>query len=360
MPGDPPVAEAIRRGKAIRVRRRLAAVASVAAVALFAAFGYPALTAQHGAPAPGPVGHKPTPSPGKTLAITDVPPGPQASSNLIAVGTLNGQDWKIAAGVRGANTPPGQQCFAAYGPAFEQGNVALCSPLSAPNALNPVQFSEFFTQDPGPNAIIIGQVRSDIRYVTITLAHGITLKLIPVRQAGGTRYVAFPIPRPVAIDSVSAYLPDGDYRTAIPFIAPDGQAIFGVWLQPGQRGQSRATKLVGYAPPGTKAWALFVAVGPWGICVYNSPNANISCLGTSGPLGTGLQGFMGAPRVHWGTAPLVASYVRLTMTNGETAQVNAVAVGNEKYFAFVLGNGQLLRRWTVYDAAGKQVATGTS
>jgi hypothetical protein len=359
IPGEPPVGKVLRRGKAIRVRRRLTALASVAAVALLAGFGYPALSTHHAAPAPGPAARKsaPAPAPRKPVTITDVPPGPQASSSLIAVGTVSGADWKIAAGVLGANTPPGQQCFAAYGRAFEAGSTPLCDALAEPDALTPVEFTEF-VQGPGPNAVVIGRVAGDVQYVTVTLADSITLKLIPV-AVSGTRYVAFPIPRALAIDSASAHLRDGDYLTAVPFMAPDRLPNFGMWLQPGQRGQAPATKLIASAPPGSQAWAFFVAVGPWGICEYSSPNMSIGCLGTQGPLGTAVQGFMGAPRVYWGSASLAVSYVRLTLTDGKTVRLNVVRVGNEKYFAFVLGNGQVLRQWTAYDAAGRQVATGT-
>jgi len=66
-----------------------------------------------------------------------------------------------------------------------------------------------------------------------------------------------------------------------------------------------------------------------------------------------------SPAMNWGSAAAVVSYVRLALTNGGSLRVNAVAVGGQKYFAFVLGNGQHVRRWTAYDAAGRQVATGT-
>ena len=47
------------------------------------------------------------------------------------------------------------------------------------------------------------------------------------------------------------------------------------------------------------------------------------------------------------------------MTDGATMRVTPVLVGSQRYFAFYLDKGeQQVRRWTAYNAAGKQLSSG--
>jgi hypothetical protein len=349
VPGDPPVAEAMRRGKAIRVRRLATAVASVAAVALFAAFGYPALT--HGqAPHPPPVQHRqPT--------VTDLPPGPAGHApGLIAGGLMNGKAWQVVTGKPGTNgLPKGQQCFGAFGPAFgADGNTTQCIPTQPPDAADPVGFTEFTC---GGAVVSVGRVRADVQYAVVDLADGTQLKLIPA-TVYGTRYVAFPAPLPLSVDSATAYLRNGRYLTAIPFTAPQGVVLFGMWLQPGQRGLPRATGLVASGRADGATWAVYVYAGPWGWCIDDS--ATLECLPLATPLATQLLGTASSHQgVIFGAAAAGVSYLRVTLAGGGALRVGVTAVGSQRFFAFYLRKGQTMRKWTAYDAAGRPVASGT-
>jgi hypothetical protein len=52
------------------------------------------------------------------------------------------------------------------------------------------------------------------------------------------------------------------------------------------------------------------------------------------------------------------SYLVVTLTSGQAFRVPVVTVGDQKLFAFALGKGQTLRRWTACDAAGHPLSSG--
>ena len=351
VPGEPPVAEAVRRGKAIRVRRRATAVASVAAVALFAAFGYPALTQRQALHAPPPVQHR-------QPSVTDVPPGPGAQPGVIAGGLMDGKSWQVVTGRPGSpGMPKGQQCFGTFGPAFGDGpqSISQCLPTPAPDAADPVEFTEFET---GGTVVSIGRVRADVQYVVVDLADGTQLKLIPV-NVFGIRNVAFPAPLTLPVDSARAYLSNGQYLTAIPFTAPQGLILFGMWLPPGQQGLARTTGLVASGKADGTTWAVYVYDGPWGRCIDDSA-ATLECVPLSSPLDTQLLGTASSHQgVIFGAAAADVSYVRVTLADGGALRVRVTAVGGQRFFAFYLRKGQTMRGWTAYDAAGQPVASGT-
>jgi len=351
IPGDPPVDQAISRGKAMRARRRAAAAASVTAVALLVAFGYPALKHMQAGPVPRP------PVQHKQPTVTDVPPGPGARAGVIAGGLMRGESWQVVTGKPGTNgTPKGQACFGAFGPAFGAGGQSntQCTPPSSPDAAYPVLFIGFTT---GGASVNVGQVDASVQYVFVDLADGTQLKLIPV-TVYGTRYVAFPTPLTVPVDSASAYLDNGQYLTAIPYTTPEGIAVFGRWLPPGQWSPAPATGLVASGMADGTKWAVYVHTGPWGTCIDDS--ATLACLPLAPPLGTQLIGTASSHQgVIYGSAAADVSYIRVTLTGGGTLRVSVTAVGGQQFFAFYLGKGQTMRTWTAYDAAGKQVASGT-
>jgi hypothetical protein len=61
-----------------------------------------------------------------------------------------------------------------------------------------------------------------------------------------------------------------------------------------------------------------------------------------------------------GSASASVAEVQVTLTDGTSSVVPVTAVGGERLWAFALGKGQHLKRWTANDAAGQQVSTGTS
>lgn len=350
--GSPaPVDRVVRRGKGIRARRRLTAAAGVVAVAVAVVAGYPALTHKPAAPAP------PAPVTHHSASVTDVPPGPGAAHDVIAEGTIDGKSWQVFTGKPGTHgmpsAPAGQQCYGASGPAFSQ-DQPLCVAAPGPDAASPVSFIGFSLSDHAQ--VSIGQVRADVRYVTVELSDLTRLKLIPV-SVGGTRYVAFPMPLALTVGSASAYLANGERLTAVPFSIPHTLVVFGAWQRAGQRVPARITRTIAARPGG--AWSAKVYAGPWGACIADLPDHYFTCIPGAGPLGTQVL-FVAStsPRAVFGTAADVVSYLRVTRTHGAPLRVRPVAVGGQKFFAFLLGIGQSIKHWTAYDAAGAVCASG--
>jgi hypothetical protein len=82
------------------------------------------------------------------------------------------------------------------------------------------------------------------------------------------------------------------------------------------------------------------------------------CLPGMSPMRTSLGWASGPPQVVYGPAAADVSHLTVTLSNGETIRVHTVAVGEQKYFAFVLRKGVRLVRWTAYDSAGRVVNQG--
>jgi hypothetical protein len=354
-PGPAPVDAAVRRGKGIRVRRRLTVLAGVAAVVAAGVAGYPALN--HGQPSPPaikPPAHRHAPS------VTDIPPGRGASLGAIAEGKIYGAPWQVSTGMPGTPGMPsaarGKQCCAATGSVIGQGgSLTACFKVSGPDAANPVMFGGWYAT--GSRAeISVGLVRADVRYVTVSLSDGTPLKLIPV-VADGTRYVAFVVPDTLAVDSATAYLSNGQNLTAIPFDKQQHLVIFGMWLRPGQASPPRITRTVSI----DQSWRVTAYAGPWGTCLTDTSADNLVCVPSTAPLDTRvlLVGTRGARSV-FGSAAANVSYLRVTLTHGKPLKVSPVAVGKQKFWALLLPARQALKHWTAYDAAGGKIASGTA
>ena len=348
VPGDPPVEDAIRRGKAIRTRRRVTAIASVAAVAVLAGIGYPALTHLGAAQAPPATTNR-------HASVTDVPPGRGAPAGLIASGTIYGKPWRVTTNNPGKSGASGQ-CLDATGAALGPQPLSSCGPMSPPGSAVPVQFEG--TSADGYAQVDVGLVRADVSHVLVRLSDGTVLPVTPV-QVYGARYVAFASPARLRIDSATAYLSDGQYVTSIPFNWPGGLASFGPWRSPGQPVPAQASKVIGSGSAGRTTWSVRAYVGPWGVCVVSTGQS--LCTSGSTPGVTGVFSTPGgSPGVVSGTAASEVRYIEVTMTDGSTLRVTPVLVGGQLYFAFYLDKGQQqVRGWAAYDAAGKQLSSGT-
>jgi hypothetical protein len=352
-PGDPPVEEAIRRGKTIRARRRIGVSAAVAAVAVLAGAGYPALTHREAAPRPVTPAHK-------HVSVTVVPPGPHARAGTIAIGAIDGKAWQVYLANPKTNGAPGQVCVAASGPAFGgSGLQPVCYPPQSPDSTNPVEWEALAV--PGYAQASVGQVSADVSYVQVRLSDDVTLTLIPVR-AYGTRYVAFASPPALAVASATAYLRGGQYLSAVPFNLPDGIPVFGMWQPPGQRAAAQVTKRIAAGSAGGKAWAVQAYVGPWGTCFVNTglDAGQTPCVDDSTPLVTQMLGLPGdSPGVVVGSAAAGVRYLTIALTDGAALRVTPVQVGSQQYFAFYLDKGQQqVRGWAAYDAVGKRLSAG--
>ena len=97
-PHPAPVDDAIRGGRVIKRRRRMALAVGAGVVAVAGAVTVPSLVHQTASPAPA--------APVKSYTVTVQAPGPGAQPGLISSGTINGQRWSISADRPGADAMP--------------------------------------------------------------------------------------------------------------------------------------------------------------------------------------------------------------------------------------------------------------
>jgi hypothetical protein len=342
-PRQPPLEQAVRQGRLIRLRRRLAAATGLAVVAAGAAVpvllhqqaGQPALT--------GP--RHPT--------VTVSPAGRHAPAGLIATGVAGGRHWRLTA------SRPGPAGAAHAGQCFTVISARSCGPVpdARPGRSDPVSFTG--TSD-GFTDVQFGPVSAAVRYVTVRLSDGEALTLHPV-SVYGTRYVAYAVPRSLQVSGVTAYSARGELASTIPFNAPDATLDTGVWLRPGQTGMPRATGLIGSGTVDGHTWSAAAYVGPWGECLVTRGNGgpNSVCDTVSTPQGTTVLGSAGGPLVVvYGTAGPDVQHVIITLASGQTLRVRAVQVGEQKFFSYALLRGEHSVRWQSFDAVRHE--TGSS
>ena len=358
-PGAAPVEEAIRRGKAIRFRRRAAVLASAVAGAgvVAVAVGYPALTRDAAPPpAPQPAQHAPHHDP----VVTDGPAGTEhgaqgmvSSDGVIAEGHIGASRWQA--------TFSGLCFTTTVSPGASGGGSALgggCGGLPSPGA-DPADFQTF---SDGTTEATLGSAAADVTYFVLTFTDGQQLKLIPVSWQG-TRYVAWAVPASMTIASITAHLggptfDSGQQATAIPLSLPGKPPMFGIWLRAGQPVPPRATTII-TGTAGAQSWAVTAYEGPWGTCWTD--NRDGSGCATAAPATTTAipaRSIPGYAELVYGQAAPAVSYLVVTLTDGRTIHVPAAALGDEKVFAFALTSGQTVKRWTACDTTGKPLTSG--
>jgi hypothetical protein len=350
-----PIDDAIRGGRVIRGRRRLALAVGVGVVAATVAVAVPTLAHQTAAPAPA--------SPGRQhYTVTVQAPGRDSTPGVIALGTINGQRWWIIADRPGADfTHPGQQDIVIQGPAVgaPDGSDQYVPPLGTAGSPGPVSFTGITT---GAAQVQVGAVQADVSYVTVRLGNGALLVLHPV-TAYGVRAVAFAAPVRAGITEVAAYSRHGEIGFAVPFNWPAGGAWVISWLRPGQAMAPRVSDVIGSGTAHGKAWSATAYIGPWGTCIGLDGGAapGGGCF-PSGPAVTGVltlnQGR--TPEIAGGVAPATATRVVVTQPDGTKVQVRLVTVGGQKVFAFAVRPGGKPLRCVAYDSAWKVVASSTA
>lgn len=361
-PRPAPVDGAVRRGRAIRVRRRVAVAAGAAAVVAIGVFAVPSLLHQTASPAPV------SPAKAKPYTVTVQASGPHSAPGLIASGTIDGRSWQFTAAKPGTGTPgPGEQIFTTSGPAFGGAATppALATALAVDSA-DPVSFSDIsgLVLTRGPVQVQYGAVRADVTYVAVRLDNGTVLVLHPV-AVYGVRAVAFAVPVGAGVVDATAYSRHGEIAAATPFNAPNRVAAFGLWLTPGQHGLARASGRIGSGTANGRAWSVTAYLGPWGIC-FQVPATGLTwayCVPTtsdldrnSGTLNSGTLSMTGdGLAVAAGHAPASAAWVIVNQSDGTTTKVWPVTVGGQKLFAFQLRAGPDPLSWTAYDNSGHVV-----
>ncbi len=340
-PREAPVDGAMRRGRGLRLRRRAAVAAGVAAVVAAGLVAVPSLR------------HTATERPAASYSATVRPPGSHSPPGLIASGTVNGQRWQIVAGRPGAGgAGRGEQIFLATGPALDSGSASTSVPTAALKSKDPVVFLGLSC---GPTQVQFGELRADVSSVKVNLGNGSTLTLHPA-TVWGVRMVAFAIPMGAPVVSATAYSAHGDIATAIPFNG-GGMANFGTWLRPGQNGLALASGRVGSGSYLGSAWSATAYLGPWGVCLVGEAGGTSasSCTNATSAagLGTGVMLWTdGVPAVAVGSADQSVARIVVTSPDGKTTQMRLVTVGGARFFAFPFGKGPKPWKWTAYDGSG--------
>jgi hypothetical protein len=353
--GPAPVDGTRRKGSALRLRRRIAAAASIAAVVAAGVFVPLAVQRQASS---GPLtrpSHSTNPS---QYSVTVQSPGPHSPAGLIASGTINGKGWQFTAGNPGASGTGGGRQITASGPAIGPDQIGTCPVLPAADPAYPATFN---SQASPVAQVQYGAVRADVAYVMITLGNGRVLTLHPV-TVSGARLVAFAAPTGAVIAKATAYSRTGVIASAIPFTDRNGMAVFGAWLKPGQQGLARASGLIGSGTTDGTKWSEMLYLGPWGVCGID-PNGSICWAPvTTLPRRTSSFGWGGGPAIAVGSASESVLRIVVTLHDGSVIQVRPVRVGGAKFWAFGIPNGlsQDVNQapWTAYDRAGHVVATG--
>jgi hypothetical protein len=351
-PRPAPVDGAVRRGRAIRVRRRVAVAAGAAAVVAIGVFAVPSLLHQTAAPAPA--------APAGPYTVTVQAPGPHSAPGLIASGTIDGKRWQLTEAKPASGGPPGSPPVTTSGPAF--GGNATFGPALAAHSPDPVSF--FYGLTAGNVQVQYGAVQADVTQVAVRLDNGTVLILHPV-EVYGVRAVAFAVPAGAGIVDATAYSRHGEIAAAIPFNAPGGVAAFGVWLTPGQHGLARASGRIGSGTANGIAWSVTAYLGPWGICIQAPATGYTQALcvpvAADLDLNSGLLSMSGdgltVAAMH---APASAAWVIVNQpAQGITTKVWPVTVGGQKLFAVQALTGALSGpnplTWTAYDNSGHVV-----
>jgi hypothetical protein len=375
-PGQAPFDAVIRRGRRIRARRWVVAIAGTAAVAVAVAMGYPAMSNRAAGPRPA------QPASRQPARITDMPGPAGAPAGLIARGQVGTTQWQVSvdkpAG-QGKAGPP--RCFDVAltpGVASKAGWYAS-TPLSG-SVLDNGGFSDCDLRYPGQQApaalegtggnsiyVMAGGVAASVRYLVIKLASGQVVKAIP-HPAYGLRFVAYAAPISDRVVGATAYTDDGQLMSAVPFIPPAGGVpVFGLWAAPGQPLPPAATIVLSSGIASGRRWSVTAYEGPWGTCVV----AAASGLGGSSTacrnrerttalsvLGRGDSGGT-MPFEVSGFAPPAATRLEVTLTHGRRLGVPVLAVGNERLWAFTLADGQAASGLTAYNAAGQPVGSAS-
>ncbi len=212
---------------------------------------------------------------------------------------------------------------------------------------------------------MVAAVAADVKYLVVVLADGQTVKEIPVAAYGG-RFVAFAAPLSDRVLSSTAYFQDGQFITAVPFTQDGGLPDFGLWAAPGQPVPPTATAVLGSGTANGQHWSVTAYEGPWGTCVTSATgpgnDESTACQSTDRITSLTLFGVgdfgSGLPFVVDGFAPLAATRLEVTLTDGRSFGVPVMSVGNERLWAFALEKGQADKSWTAYSASGKPLGTG--
>ncbi|HEY3908182.1 MAG TPA: hypothetical protein VGM14_30040 [Streptosporangiaceae bacterium] len=350
--GPLPLTSVISHGKTVVRRRRLTAVAGALVIAA-AAVASPIIAHQIGRPA--------EPAASARYHVIVRPPGAKSPRGLIAYERLNHRHWRITGSAGRVN---GQMnvCFEIFGDDCQISPIPVARDKGVPVDVDMAAGS-------APLALV-ADVRSDVRYVQVSLSNGqiVTLKPVAVFGRSHAAWVALVVPYSAAVTMITAYSAKGQVGYAIPF-GRGGLFSAVRWFAPGQPARpARATYKIASGEVHGKRWAEYAYVGPWGSCITGA-GAGGGCIAE------GLDGWGGAkpaslvretadrpwvPKVAYYllVAKPAVSYVLVHVKNAAPIRVPAFSKDGVKFFGFASAPPDAATRWVAYSAGGKVLATG--
>lgn len=365
----------LRRGSAIRTRRRSTVVSGVAALAIGVAVtaSWPG-PVQPGTPGPA--------SPGGQRVTLNLP-DPRAPGGVFASGTADGSPWRLA--VRNI-AGPAPWCLPAVMLNGRNADVLFRASGAAPAISNPA----FLTHIPGRPGIGVAvvQLRPQVTRLVADLPGGRSVSQRPVTVTlCGQRFhlagFAFGHPQR-GITQLTAYsalgqeetldLPPGTFTAGT---LPSGTFAAGVWenldKSAADNAASSDTTVIGSGRIAGTAWTITTGLGLFGQCYAGAVTAAQAsgqaqeCLPAEAPprgaslawvpfpasVGSAITGYAGlvSPR----TATIIA-----TLSDGSTRLLLPHDVAGRRYFALAVGGGVRLARLVLQDSSRQSFAATTS
>lgn len=329
-----PLPAAVRKGTSVRLRWRFAAVvACVAALAVIVPFA-PQLTGRIAGRLL--VSHTPR--------VTLFRLAPRAIGDVIAMGTMDGGDWRIRLTnqdeqICSTTKRWAEDCVEATGPILRER-----SHVSGPVVIDSV-IPAFF-----------GLVDSLVTRVSLHLSSGKVLSMRPV-EAGGRRWVGVVIPSGLVPEEAIAYAGKNEIAYSVSFHDKDFGAEFLTWLTPGTSAPPARTKLIPVA--GERRSQYVLRSGPWGICILNEIGGSCWPLGRP-PHGVVFQtaNVVSLPREVVMAYRAPASYLVLTMADGTTRKVPLVLAPGVGFAGMWLTGKPQVAHWDVYAKDGTRLSGG--
>ena len=371
--GPAPVDAILRRGRAIRARRRGAAISCVAVLAVAVA-----VTAGMQAFGP-PGGPAPVALPGhlRGHAVTLNVPDPRAPGGIFASGTADGAPWRLA--VRNI-AGPAPWCLPAVMLNSRDGDVLFYQPGLTPLISN----TAFVTNPDGQpgTGFAFAEVGSGVTRLIVTLRDGtrLTVRPVAVRLCGQRFHLAgFGYPA-AGVAQIAAHL---GHRATFSYhppgtlfgpraSAPGTFADPGLWYNT-KPGGSAASGPIGSGQAGEVTWRLSMSLGSGGQCYTGSASGRgqhgqaEECLPVQAPPAGAALSWVPFPATAadglTGYAGLVSprtGYIIARFSDGTTRRLTPVDMGGRKYFGLAVGPGARLARVTMYDATGRAFASTTA
>jgi hypothetical protein len=335
-PGEPPVDDVVRRGRATRGRRHTAIASGAVVVAVGAALlGYQ--QARVSAPA----------GQGRPAATVDAPHR-DATGEPVWSGSVNGKHWT-------ATVDPSTGCIPSFG---------TC-PGGFPASTDPLELSA--SSDSFEPDKYIGMLRADTARVEVALRGGGRLSLQPM-EVDGKQLVLFETPHAFGMESVSAFAADGtELGYSIPFNQPDAMSMTVTWYRPGET--PTQPEVSGQIASGTvdgHGWTVEVRIGPFGVCFMSTgttagagPNAACHRLDAPPPMAPSFtSGTVNLTTWHYFEVDGRVDHIDVALSDGTTIRVTPTRLAGRSFASYVLSPNIRVLSTTAYDSTGHQLATG--